>query len=236
MSDRARWSNATSEAAPHSNAVAATAESLDRVARERIAAALATSGPRILVLTTGNRAGLVAAHLTWSVAPRTEVALLDTGLGFPERLPVWQRVAADLAGRLTILRPDLSVAEQEAIYGPDLWASAPGLCCWLRRGVVMQRALAGRPGWISAASRDLSALDGAGCSTWSRRLDLPEIAPIADWTGSDIDAYLRRYRLPGADLAATGGDSPACSPCTRLRPGPIGTAPIRVEPGRLLLP
>ncbi len=207
-----------------------------RVAQERITAALRTYPEGLVAITTGSQAGLVLADLVWSVAPTIEVALLDTGLSDPERLRAVQQLAQRSGGHLTWLRPELSVGEQEAIYGPDLWASRPALCCLLRQESVIRRALAGRPAWLSAyrrSPRGESSSNGTGREADHGR---PRIDPIGDWSDEQIHAYLVERGLPGADRPLGAARGAACSPCTRLQRQPTGHWQAWAEPDRLLFP
>ena len=212
------------------------AGSPDRTACRRLDWALKTYGDSLLLITAGSRAGLVLAHLVWSIGPTLEVALLDTGLGFPERQRAVRHLAGSVGGRLTILRPDLSVGEQEALYGPDLWSRAPGLCCFLRQVAVLARILAGRPAWLAAGSGRAHAAPPDDFVAQDPPFGLPRVEPIYDWTEKQIDGYLRRHRLPGADLPIGEPSGLACSPCTRIHQGPAGRQRVSVEPGRVLVP
>ena len=221
---------------PPAGTLTEPAGSPDRTACRRLEWALKTYGDSLLQITAGSQAGLVLAHLVWSIAPNLKVALLDTGLGFPERQRAVRQLADALTGRLTILRPDLSVGEQEALYGPDLWSRAPGLCCLLRQVAVLSRILAGRPAWLAACSGRAHAALPDGFVAQDPRFGLPRVEPIYDWTEQQIDGYLQKHRLPGADLPIGEPSGLACSPCTRIHQGPDGRQHISVEPGRVLVP
>ena len=208
----------------------------DRAARRRLEWALRTYGDSLLLIAAGSRAGLVLAHLVCSIAPNLEGALLDTGLGFPERQRAVRHLAGSMGGRLTILQPDLSVGDQEALYGPDLWSRALGLCCFLRQVSALARILGGRPAWLTAGSGRGHAAPADGFVAQDPPFGLARVEPIYDWTEEQIDGYLRKHRLPAADLPISEPSGLACSPCTRIHQGPDGQQPVSVERGRVLVP
>lgn len=200
-------------------------------AAARIGAALARFGPDLPLVTIGSPAGLAVAHLIWAIDRRFEVALLDTGLGFPERRRALEDLAAQLGGNLTIRRPALSTSDQSDRYGPDLWTTSPALCCWLRQSLAVEPVLAGRPTWFRAAFGrfDLAERD--------RPVeDRPPIEPIHDWSRTDVQSYLERYVPAGAKFPIADDGAAGCAPCTRLRRGGDGRWRADLAPGRLSFP
>lgn len=208
----------------------------EKATRTRLLAALETYGDDLPIITSGSQAGLALAALAWSVTPSFDVALLDTGLSFPDRLHALSELARRAQGQLRILRPDLSVGDQEGIYGPDLWVTAPSLCCSLRQVSVLRRALAGRPAWLAARRWSEQPVFSSPCDTPAGdHFGVPRIDPVHDWSDAQVTAFLTTHQFPGRSLPVGEPAGVACSPCTQLSRRPDGLWQTTTEPGRLLL-
>src|SRR5262249_20892030 len=70
-----------------------------------------------------------------------DVLFLDTGLHFAETLRVRDLVQRTLPVTVRSIRPRQSVAEQDAQYGPRLYAREPDECCALRKVEPLERGL-----------------------------------------------------------------------------------------------
>ncbi|HEY8449395.1 MAG TPA: phosphoadenylyl-sulfate reductase, partial [Bacillota bacterium] len=111
--------------------------------------------------------------------------------------------------------PELSVAEQAVVHGPNLWASDPGLCCRLRKVEPLKRALAELDAWITGIRREQTPhRANAGVVEWDARFGLVKINPLARWTAAEVERYLRERDVPRHPLYALGYPSIGCMPCT----------------------
>ena len=81
------------------------------------------------LVVTSSLADTVMIHLAERVAPGIDVIFLDTGYHFAETLGTRDAVAAVHNVNLISLTPDHTPAEQDAIWGKDLFATNPDLCC-----------------------------------------------------------------------------------------------------------
>ncbi|MEK7474186.1 MAG: phosphoadenylyl-sulfate reductase [Candidatus Coatesbacteria bacterium] len=150
---------------------------------------------------------------------------LDTGRLFPETLDLLARTEARYGLGMRVFLPD--AVEVEALvntHGVDLFRRSPGLrqaCCEARKVHPLKRALAGLEAWIcglragqSSSRADVHAVD------WDAGNGLVRISPLAAWTGTQVDAYVRDHDVPVNPLHATGFPSIGCAPCTRaVAPG-----------------
>lgn len=178
-----------------------------------------TFGDRFCVLSSMTDA--VVISLASAVKPGVPVIFLDTGYHFPETLGTRDAIAATYDIRLVTVRPDLSVAEQDAEYGKDLFARDPDLCCQLRKVVPLDRALEGYDAWVSGIRRDESpARASTPVVAWDARRNKVRIHPIARWTQRMVDDYIERHHILVNPLVADGYPSIGCRPCTvRARAG-----------------
>ena len=178
--------------------------------------AVRTFGSRFAV--TSSMADAVLIDLVATAAPGTDVVFLDTGYHFDETLTMRDAVAATYRGRINLITvsPEQTVAEQDAEHGRDLFASNPDRCCFLRKVLPLDRALAGYDAWGSGLRRDDSiARSRTQVVDWDRRNGMVKVNPLARWTQADVDAYTERHGILTNPLLSDGFASVGCFPCTR---------------------
>ncbi len=188
-------------------------------AADIVAWAVETFGSRFCV--TSSMADAVLAHVASRVAPGVDVVFLDTGYHFAETLGTRDAVAATLPVEVVTVRPELTVAEQEARYGSDLWARDPDLCCAMRKVEPLQRALSGYDAWATGLRRDetrtrvITPVVG-----WDVSKQKVKVSPLARWTQPDVDAYIAEHGVLVNPLVYDGYPSIGCRTCTlRVAPG-----------------
>jgi phosphoadenosine phosphosulfate reductase len=179
--------------------------------------AVAEFGERFCV--TSSFSDAVLAHVVSRVAPGVDVVFLDTGLHFAETLRVRQTAAENLPINVRSIRPRLTVAEQDAEYGPRLYAREPDECCFLRKVEPLERGLAGYDAWAAGLRRDESpSRANTPVVGFEASRGKVKVAPLAAWTEADVDAYISRYDVPVNTLLRQGYASVGCWPCTRRTP------------------
>ena len=181
--------------------------------------AVTTFGSRFCL--TSSMADAVLAHLASRVAPGIEVVFLDTGYHFPETIGTRDAVEATLPVTVRTVAPAQSVAEQDAAYGPDLYARDPDLCCALRKVAPLSEALAGYDAWATglrrAETRNRVIAPVVG---WDAKLGKVKVSPLARWTHADVEAYVERHGVLVNPLVHDGYPSIGCRSCTRrVAPG-----------------
>ncbi|HYO40383.1 MAG TPA: phosphoadenylyl-sulfate reductase [Nocardioidaceae bacterium] len=181
--------------------------------------AVATFGERFAV--TSSMGDAVLAHLAATVAPGIDVVFLDTGYHFVETIGTRDAVEATLPVNLRTVRPELSVAEQDAAYGKDLFARDPDLCCALRKVAPLRDALAGYDAWATGLRRDETRNRViAPVIGWDEGKRKVKVSPLARWTADDVDRYIAENGVLVNPLAYDGYPSIGCWPCTRrVAPG-----------------
>ena len=188
---------------------------LDRAPAHRVVEwALGQFGERFCV--TSSFADAVLVHVVSQVAPGIDVIFLDTGLHFAETLRVRDKVQATLPVTIKSIQPRLSLAEQNAQYGPQLYAREPDECCALRKVEPLERALEPYDAWAAGLRRD----EGPSRATtpvvgFESSRNKVKVAPLAYWTEADVQAYIAKYDVPVNPLIQQGYASVGCWPCTR---------------------
>jgi phosphoadenosine phosphosulfate reductase len=184
--------------------------------------AVATLGnARLAVATSFSAEDMVVLDLLHELGARPRVFTVDTG-----RLPRATLVTMDDARHhfgveVEIFRPDLSrVRRLTRERGANLFYRSVDdrrLCCDVRRVEPLERALKGSAGWITglrrgqAPSRSATlkiGLDDAHGQMW-------KVAPLADWTATQVWDYIADHALPYNRLYDQGYASIGCDPCTR---------------------
>ena len=189
-------------------------------------------GERFAVATS--MAECVLPHMAAQIRPGARVIFLDTGYHFAETLGTADAVESTVDIQLLRVRPDQTVAEQDATYGKDLWARDPDLCCRLRKVLPLRRALAPYVAWASGIMRaETESRKGIGLVEWDATNQLVKVNPLAAWTQADVDKYVADNGLISNPLLQEGYGSIGCAPCTRRGQGRAGrwTGTGKVECG-----
>jgi phosphoadenosine phosphosulfate reductase len=176
--------------------------------------AVATFGTRLAV--AASMQDTILPHLFGTRLPGIDVLFLETGYHFPETLATRDAAAVALPITVVNVMPRQSVAEQDAEYGKDLFASNPNTCCLLRKVDPLATALAGYDAWVTGARRvDAVTRASLPVVTWDEAHGLVKINPLALWDDDAVEAYQAEHGLPRNPLVAQGYPSIGCAPCTR---------------------
>jgi phosphoadenosine phosphosulfate reductase len=150
----------------------------------------------------------VLIDLAVKVEPSIEVVFIDTGHHFPETLETVEAVRRRYGLNLRIVT-----------VGPDPAPLVDG-CCSATKVLQLDRALVGRPAWLSGLRRaDAPTRAGAPIVGLDPR-GLVKVNPLATWTDDDVAGYIAEHDVPVNPLVFQGYPSVGCRPCTRqVAPG-----------------
>ena len=190
---------------------ATTAEVLDWVAT--------TFGHRTAVACS--MADAVLPHVVAQHVPWVDTLFLETGYHFAETIGTRDAVEASMQLTIVDVLPRLTVAQQDAEHGKDLFARDPGLCCQLRKVEPLARTLAGYEAWITGVRRDEGPTRAdTPLVTWDEKNGLVKVNPLATWTFDEVLAYADEHDVIVNPLVHDGYPSIGCAPCTRrVAPG-----------------
>jgi phosphoadenosine phosphosulfate reductase len=182
-------------------------------------------GKRAAIGTSFQGAGLVMMHLAKRHGIQFPVFTLDTGLLFPETVELKKRLEDFFGYQIEGLVPDLTVEQQNAAHGPELWKHDPDLCCTMRKVLPLQTRLDVLDCWITGLRRqqsdtranigivELYAFDQA------TGRDIVKLNPMANWKREDIWRYIQEFKIPYNPLQDQGYRSIGCLPCTNKTAG-----------------
>lgn len=193
------------------------------IAQQCIDEALDSSAGRACVTASFQADCIVLLDMLVARRPDIPVLFLDTGYHFPETLEYRDRIAAMLRLNLVILKPKLTVAQQESQFG-ILYESAPDRCCGMRKVEPLFAALEEYDTWFTGLRREQSKSRAQLRPIDDFRLPtgkvLRKVSPLAGWTAREVWHYLREHGIPTLPLYERGYASIGCAPCTSLPPDP----------------
>ncbi len=160
-------------------------------------------------------------HLISQHAPWVDVLFLDTGYHFAETLGTRNRVELEMDVTVVDVRPELTVAEQDAAHGKDLFARDAAACCAMRKVEPLHRTLGTYEAWVTGVRREEAPTRAnTPLVTWDEKNGLVKINPVAAWTDADLTGYAEEHGVIVNPLLNDGYPSIGCAPCTaRVAPG-----------------
>ncbi len=188
-------------------------------ADEVIKWAAETFGARLCI--TSSMTDAVIVDLAARHVPGIDVLFLDTGYHFAETIGTRDAVSVVYPVNVINVTPPTTVEEQDAELGPKLYARNPDLCCYLRKVVPLERALAPYDAWITGVRREETyARRGTQAVEWDPRRKMVKVNPIVGWSQDQVDAYIEEYGVLVNPLVPEGYPSIGCATCTlRAEPG-----------------
>ena len=167
------------------------------------------------LVVTSSLADTVMISLAERVAPGIDVIFLDTGYHFVETIGTREAVKLVHDVNLINVLPELTVAEQDAAYGKDLFRTNPDQCCGMRKVAPLGKALQPYTAWASGVRRaDSAARASTPVVAWDAKRRLVKVSPIATWTDEDVETYIEENSLMVNPLLEDGYPSIGCEPFT----------------------
>jgi phosphoadenosine phosphosulfate reductase len=175
-------------------------------------------GERHYIACSFQKTSSVTAHMASRINPEARFFYLDTEVLFEESYETRDRLAEALGISFDRFH-NLTLEEQEAEHGPELWNRDPDACCGIRKVEPMRRALSSVDCWAAGIRRaDSSSRSKTPKFGWDKRFNLWKLNPLADWTERDVWNYIREHHLPYNPLHDHGYPSIGCTHCTK----PVG--------------
>jgi phosphoadenosine phosphosulfate reductase len=198
------------------NRVAATRDTLERIARDFTPAVFASSlAAEDMVLTD-----LILKN-------RLSIGIfsLETGRLHKETLSMVERVKEHYGYDIALFRP-----QPEAV---EAYVSQNGLnafydsidmrkeCCRIRKVEPLGRALKDKKAWVTGQRRAQSTTRAElAVQEDDAAHGMVKFNPLADWSEEEVWEYLRSNGVPYNELHDQGYPSIGCEPCTRaIQPG-----------------
>ena len=193
----------------------ADAEELLRWTDENFGGSTAGGPARSGYVVASNMQDAVLVEMAAKVRPGVDVLFLDTGYHFAETIGTRDAVEAVYDVHVVNVTPERSVAEQDELFGKDLFARNAGECCRMRKVEPLSKALGGYSAWVTGIRRvEAPTRAAAPLISWDAAFGLVKINPIAAWTDEDMAAYIDANGILVNPLVEEGYPSIGCAPCT----------------------
>lgn len=167
----------------------------------------------------GNEDQVITDHIAQSRAG-ISIFTLDTGRLFETTYDVWNR-SLDFFGLpiRAFYPPPETLSAFTSKNGPNSFyrsAEWRSECCYIRKTLPLQSALADNAVWITGLRAEHSAFRARKSKfEWDEQNGIIKYHPLLDWTTEQVTAYIKRYDLPYNPLTDKGFVSIGCAPCTR---------------------
>lgn len=179
------------------------------------------AGQRMVITTSFGMEGCALIDMYASHGKPLTVVYLDTMFFFPETYALRDRMAEryphiDFLNRGTTL----TVEQQNAIHGPNLWRRDPDTCCRLRKVEPMRAVLAEADVWVTGLMKSQSATRATvRVVDWDWSYHVLKVSPLANWDRTKVWDYVQRHDVPHNELHERGYPSIGCTHCTAPVPG-----------------
>ena len=173
---------------------------------------------------------MVISHLIAETGIPASIFVLDTRKLHAQTLELVGRLEARYKLKVDVYQPDPVVADKfVAENGQDAMYKSLALrkaCCDFRKMEPLERALAGKKGWVTGLRREQSnaradvhdveqqTLVVKG-ETVNQTVTRAKINPLADWTWGDVWHFIASNDVPYNPLHDEFFPSIGCAPCTR---------------------
>jgi phosphoadenylyl-sulfate reductase (thioredoxin) len=180
--------------------------------------AIQTFEERFAIATSMQKGGMILVDLAWRTGLPFRAFTLDTGRLPAETHSMIETVRKRYGVEVEVVTPDQAeISAMVADHGLDLFrdsAELRQLCCHVRKVLPFERKLREFGAWATGLRRRQGRTRAAvqKVAESGGRLKL---APIADWTAQQMDAYMIENDVPVHPLYAQGYTSIGCAPCTR---------------------
>lgn len=149
-----------------------------------------------------------------------DIFSLDTGRLPTETYDLMGEVEKHYGYRLKVYFPATDATEQfvrregmNAFYrSVDLRKT----CCAIRKVEPLKRALTGLTAWVTGLRAEQSTTrTGLPTREFDTSFGIEKFNPLADWSETEVWAYLRQHQVPTNALHERFYPSIGCAPCTR---------------------
>jgi len=185
--------------------------------------------PDIALASSFSKEDIVLAAMVAAIRPDARVFALDTGRLHEETYTTAEAVSIKLGVRIEWYFPDRSAVE-DLERSKGLYSFRESLenrheCCRIRKVEPLSRALSGLHAWVTGQRREqgLTRTDLQVFEIDEAHGGILKVNPLADWTGEQVEAFIRKHGLPYNRLHDEGYPSIGCAPCTR--PVAVGEDP-----------
>ncbi|RTE04975.1 phosphoadenylyl-sulfate reductase [Paenibacillus whitsoniae] len=177
--------------------------------------------PRLTLACSFGAEDVVLVDMLQKINPNVDIFYLDTNVHFQETYETRDRLEQHYGTKFVQVLPKLTLEEQAAQYGDELWKSDANQCCNIRKVDPLTDILRNYDAWITGIRRDQAPTRAnAKKVEYDVKFGLIKFNPLADWTSEDVWNYIREHDVIYNPLHDRNYPSIGCSHCTRqVMPG-----------------
>ncbi|EOR25953.1 phosphoadenylyl-sulfate reductase [Cytobacillus oceanisediminis] len=161
--------------------------------------------------------GIVLIDLISKIKKDAHIVFLDTDVHFDETYKLIEKVKTrypDL--QIEMKKPAITLEEQAAQYGDELWLSNPNKCCEIRKVIPLNEVLSEPIAWISGLRREQSeSRKNTQYFNKDNKFKSVKVCPLIHWTWKDVWRYAHKNSLDYNILHDKGYPSIGCRTCTQ---------------------
>jgi len=199
----------------------------DKVLADTRATAVAEFGPNgeLAFANSFGAEDMVLTDLIGKLNKNVKVFSLDTGRLPAETYDLMAAVDGHYGVKLKIYFPQAEEVESfvrhhgiNAFYESTTLRKA---CCYARKVEPLKRALAGKRAWITGLrAQQATTRSSLPVQEYDEGNGLEKFNPLAEWSETEVWAYLKQHGVPYNALHDKFYPSIGCAPCTRaITPG-----------------
>lgn len=192
------------------------AEEFEKQSPEALLAWAVERFPNITLACSFGAEDVVLVDMLQKVSPKTDIFYLDTNVHFKETYETRDRLQQHYGVEFVQVLPKLTLEEQAAEHGEELWKSNPNQCCNIRKVDPLTDILKNYDAWITGIRRDQAPTRAnAKKVEYDVKFGLVKFNPLADWTSEDVWNYIRSNNVIYNPLHDRNYPSIGCEHCTR---------------------
>ena len=190
-------------------------ESLTRQLRQ-----IAADHEKVVLANSLSIEDMLINHLILTHNINIEIFSLDTGRLHQETLQVIADVRKKYGYQIKTYSPEAAAIEnyvdENGINGFYDSVEQRKQCCYIRKVLPLQRALANAQAWLTGMRREQAVTrTELPEKEWDEVNGLWKYNPIANWTEPEVWDGIRTYEVPYNKLYDNHFPSIGCAPCTR---------------------
>lgn len=172
--------------------------------------------PKITLACSFGSEDVVLVDMLQKISPSTDIFYLDTNVHFKETYETRDRLQERYGAKFIQVLPKLTLEEQAAQHGDELWKSNPNQCCNIRKVDPLTDILSKYDAWITGIRRDQAPTRAnAKKVEYDVKFGLIKFNPLASWTSEDVWNYIRANDVIYNPLHDRNYPSIGCEHCTR---------------------
>ncbi|MCU6791760.1 phosphoadenylyl-sulfate reductase [Paenibacillus sp. WQ 127069] len=172
--------------------------------------------PNITLACSFGAEDVVLVDMLQKLSPKTDIFYLDTNVHFQETYDTRDKLQQHYGLEFVQVLPKLTLDEQAAQFGDELWISSPNQCCNIRKVDPLTDILKNYDAWITGIRRDQAPTRANSKKVeYDTKFGLVKFNPLASWTSEDVWNYIRKNNVLYNPLHDNNYPSIGCTHCTR---------------------